>query len=136
MADLIATNVAVTLDPRDLDYSGQALTKSYPSIAFGDGALTYPANGVPLPDKGEFGMKKAIKRVFIQPPLNGYIYKYDKTNHTIRIYQSAGFTPAGTNANDGPPETFTGTAVAAAPLVELGNVAVAATTLDLEVIGQ
>jgi hypothetical protein len=178
MADLAAVNVTVTLTPQDQDSLGMRKKISFPVIVFGNGALTYPANGVPLPAMGAFGMKKEIKRVFIEgQPGDGFIYKYDRTNHTMRIYQvgadpgapsiaaaSAG-TPAGTVAKATPAGTvdpgthvftgaelaeqaFTGSAMAththvlsggtgvAAPLAELGNVAVAAKTLYLMVVGQ
>ena len=164
--DLTAADVNVNLDPRDMDYSAQALTKSYPSITFGDGALKYPALGIPLPDKGQFGMKALVKRLNITQPPDGYEYRYDKVNGTIRIFQSAGHTPAGavaaptftgesytpagtvdagthvftgaahTLAGTNSAPAFTGTPVLAGALVELGNVAIPATTLDLEVIGQ
>jgi hypothetical protein len=197
MADLAAVNVTVTLTPQDQDFLGMGKRISFPTIAFGNGALNYPALGVPLPAMGAFGMKKEIKRVFIEgQPGDGFVYKYDRTNHTMRIYQvgadpgapsiaeaSAGtpagsvaapvfsgaalanFTPAGTvdpgthvfsgtPASPGTPAgtntapAFTGSALAAhthvlsgatgvaAPLVELGNVAVAAKTLYLMVVGQ
>lgn len=229
MPDLGASDVTVTLVPQDVEFLGMGLRMSLPTINFGNGSKTYPANGVPLPSIGNFGMKKAIKRVMIQgPPGTGYVYKYDPTNHTVRIYQGAGLTPAGsvsavsagtpagtvaapvftgdalathnhdlkvmggasggideaigvegtdTLAKDaatdrtiagadsatkggvvgtgaGTPagtcsapaftgsalathtHTLTGDAVAAAPLAELGNVAVAATQLELTIIGQ
>jgi hypothetical protein len=94
---------------------------------------------------------------------SGYQYSYNKINGTVQIFQSAGFTPAGTNAatslsiaagtpatypvgtaaNTGSTnlvataavtipisaEAFTGTAVAAAPLVELAAGALPAAIL-------
>jgi hypothetical protein len=116
-ANLTAANVAVALDLRDMDYSAQALTKSYPTITFGaaDSSLTYPANGVPLPDMKLFGMKKFIKRLRIDSPPDGYKYAYDKAHSTIRIFQCA---------------------ASAAPMVELAtNAPVLVTNLDLEVLG-
>lgn len=89
MADLAAVNVTVNLVPQDQEFMGKKRV-SFPVIAFGNGVLTYPANGVPLPAMGAFGMKKEIKRVFIEgQPGDGFIYKYDRAHHTIRIYQSA-----------------------------------------------
>ena len=70
MADLAKTDITVTLDVRD-SYQPPGQPKvSFPSLAFGDGAKTYPTNGIPLPDMGKLGMfEKAIKRIFIvQPP--------------------------------------------------------------------
>jgi len=109
MADLASTDVTVTLNPQDKDFLAMGKCISFPSIAFGDGALTYPAGGIPLPAMGNFGMKKEIKRMFIEQPANGNSYHYDHTNHKLRI--------------------FTATAAEAAG-------AIAAITLYLEVIGQ
>ena len=68
-------------------------------VSFGNAALTVPANGVPLPALAQFGGLRTVKFHQIAPvTINGYDYKYDEVNHSIRIYQSAEFTPAGTNA--------------------------------------
>lgn len=186
MADIVQANVVVTQTSDDEDYSGQRYNRMFPQIAFGNGALTYPANGIPLPDISQFRLKRNIKRLYIQQPPDGYEYRYDPTVRvgapygTIRIFQggavvastvaaaSAG-TPAGSNAAESshahsvPSGTdasggttgagashnhaFTGSALAththtlngggaaAGALAELGNVAVAATVLPLEILG-
>jgi hypothetical protein len=187
--DLSSTNVTVTTAPENMERVGR-VKMNISTVSFGNGALTYPANGVPLPTKSKFGVDYSVKFMHIMgPPATGYVYKYDSTNHTIRIYQSAGFTPAGsvaapaftgsalgthththtlTNGTAGAAVTFstdhleatgggtltssatgggtpagsnsapafTGNAVAAAPMVELGNVAVAATTLTVMTVGR
>lgn len=184
MPNIAITDVVTTLILQDIDYTSQGKVRSFPSIAFGNGILLYDTYGIPVPDLRKFGMKKGIKRLYIQAPPNGYVYKFDPTprvanpvapDGTIRIFQSgadpgapsiaaatAG-TPAGTIADtpagtvDPGTHVFTGTpgtpaftgaelpththvlsggAGAAGPLVELGNVAVPATVLYLEVIGQ
>lgn len=88
------------------------------TLAFGDGAKTYPAGGVPL-DQNKLGCPTVIEFADFVDAGNadGFIYKLDLTNLKIRIYQ-------GDNPN-----------VAAAPAVELGNVAVAAKTLKIRVEG-
>jgi hypothetical protein len=195
MTDIAKTDITVTLAPGDsYNPPGMPLV-SFPSLAFGNGALTYPTHGIPLPDMGKLGaFKKAIKRILITPaPGDGYIYKYDKNYNTIRIYQagaigsitlsanSAG-TPTGNvadatltiaaptaNLHDGTvaantvsnlavdvaaptgnlankvvtmealanhTHSVTGGTGVAAQLVELGSVAVAATVLDLMVVGE
>jgi hypothetical protein len=161
MANIALKDVVVTQGNDDEDYSGQRYNRMFPVIAFGDGALKYDTNGIPLPDIQQFRLKSIIKRLNIQQPPDGYLYKYDPTPRaanpvapygTIRIFQGAGFTPAGTVAapiftgvelaavpgtpvgtNSAP--AFTGTPVVAGSLVELGNVVVPATTLELEILG-
>jgi hypothetical protein len=71
------------------------LNVSFPSIAFGDSSKTYPTYGIPVPDMGMLGeFKKAIKRIIITPPADGYKYAWDKTVRagapygTIRIYEA------------------------------------------------
>lgn len=101
-ANIAAANVTVTLDPRSVDFFSMAYKVSFPQISFGDGVnFLYPANGVPLPDISAFGMKKAVERIFIQPPPgDGFIYKYDSTHNTIRIYELGGTMQTGaTGAN-------------------------------------
>jgi len=197
MAEIAITDVVTTISLQDMDYSQQGRVKSFPTIAFGGGGLKYDTYGIPVPDFKKFGMKKVVKRLRIEQPPDGYEYRYDKTPRvanpvapygTIRIFGSAGFTPAGSIAvadhthdmkviggitadedvgvlasgptlgklaatdrtivgadsatkggvvaKTGLTATLTGTAVAAAALVELGNVVVPATVLELEVIGQ
>ena len=109
MADLVATDVTVSLIQQDQDFLSMGKRVSFPSIAFGDGALTYPAGGIPLPAIGALGMKKEIKRMHIEQPANGNNYHYDHTNHKLRI-----FTATATEATG----------------------AIAAITLYLTVIGQ
>jgi hypothetical protein len=140
-ANIVVADVVVTLDTRDIETMGIRKRVSFPSIAFGHASLQlYPNTGitigVPMPAIGAFGMKKAITRMFIQgDPARGYYYVYDPVNNTIRIYQSAGFTPAGTITN-GTPDTFAGAAVAAGPPVEVPNgTVVLVTVLQLMVIG-
>lgn len=155
MAAIASTDVTVSLPPRDRDIvpSGPKLM-SFPSITFGNGSLTYPAGGVPLPDKSVFGFKKQIDRIFIQQPAaNGFVYKYDRANHKIKIFTQGavtGSTEAGACGNGALIEDsagsetvarLSGTAVDTAydlgPLVELpAAIAPAAVTLELMAVGQ
>ena len=90
MGDITAAGVAVTLLPQDYYNPPGMLNVSFPTIAFGNASDTYPTNGIPLPDMGLLGeFKKEIKRILITPPPgDGYIYKWDKVNKTIRIYEA------------------------------------------------
>jgi hypothetical protein len=60
-------------------------------VVFGDAAKTYPTNGVPLPLLALFGAMTRVDFFELVPvTIDGYGYKYDKTNHTIRKFQVAG----------------------------------------------
>lgn len=116
MVALTAANVTITVTQRRI-FSKQRRHRC--TITFGDGALTYPALGVPLPSKNSFGFARVLESMNIADPgsADGFIYKFDEANQVLRIYQ-------GDNANASP-----------APAVELGAVAVAAKTLKVEAIG-
>jgi hypothetical protein len=88
MGAITANDVTVTIVPRERQLVG-TMKMALATLAFGGGAMTYPANGVPLPAKEKFGINKKISFVNLQDPIDGLVYKYDPTNHTIRIYQSA-----------------------------------------------
>ena len=109
MTALASTDVTVTMNARDRDIGHKGLDKfmGIASIVFGDGALTYPTGGVPLPAIGNFGLQRQVDIGIIEPPYgDGYVYKYDRTNHKILIYTAAGGTPTGTVSQP----TFTGAA--------------------------
>lgn len=157
MSDLAATDVTVTVSPGKREIAGATAGKNMTlaQVVFGTGALTYPANGVPLPAIGVFGFRKAIDfAVIAQAPGDGFTYKYDKTNHTIRVY-TQGLKTGGTTAGG---ETDTGSLVKNSagveatvraintavnttydlgPLIELpAAICLASTTLDLLMIGE
>ena len=101
MPALESTDVTVTTDRRLLDIGRRGLDKnmSLPSVAFGDGALTYPTGGVPLPDKAKFGYNRSIDFCTPQQPsANGFVYKYDETNHKLKIF-TQGITMGSTGAS-------------------------------------
>jgi len=117
MPDIAASNVTHTVQPGTNRIESErrcALIK----LDFGDGTLTYPAGGIPL-TKGKMGCPTTIDAfTFVDAANdNGFLYKYDLDATKLRIYQGD---------NDG---------TADGPLVELGNVAVAATTIYAEVTG-
>lgn len=118
MGALVATDVTVTLSLQDMDYTAQGGVRSFPSMIFGNGVKTYPALGIPLPDLKKFGMKKRIKRAYIENPANGYVYHFDRANHKLRIFQSAGFTPEGTVSAE---TAGTPAGTVAAPLINIAG---------------
>ncbi len=116
MADLAASDVTYTfLSQKKLEDNRK---HSILSLAFGDGVKTYPTGGVPL-TAAKLGMPygQVDSLLFTDAAnANGFVYKWDRTNDKIRIYQS-------NTANN--------------PLIELvGGVATpAAATLVVEVKG-
>jgi hypothetical protein len=99
MTALASTNVVVAISSRDRDIMPAGPKKvQLADITFGNGSLTYPTGGVPLPAKGSFGFNKGIDFVAVeQPPANGFFYKYDRANHKLLIL-AQGFTTGGTAA--------------------------------------
>ena len=65
------------------------MRESLYKVAFGDGAKTVPTNGVPLPVLGLFGLKRVDFHQLAPVTINGYHYRYDEVNHSIRIFESA-----------------------------------------------
>lgn len=116
MTALASTDLTLTVTDRKI-FAKQRRHKV--TIAFGDGALTYPAGGVPLPSFKSFGFARTLQTINLQDAgsADGFLYKFDEANQKIRIYQ-------GDNTN-----------ASAAPAVELGSVAVAAKTLKVDAIG-
>jgi len=89
MADLASSDVSITLDPRDRHILGK-LRMSQGSLAFGDGALTYPYGGVPMPAVGGFGMNREVSMLdIVDASGNGLIYRYDQSNSKIKIFAPA-----------------------------------------------
>lgn len=101
MADLTAADVTIILPAQQRNFV-RSPSKQFvlADLTFGDGVDTYPVGGVPLPDKAQFGFKKSIDFGAIeQPPANGFIYKYDRANHKIKIF-TQGITTGSTAAAD------------------------------------
>ena len=89
MGDMAATDVTVTLNFMDRTFRRK---RHEVTIAFGDGSLTYPTNGVPLPAKRTaFQMHAEVDRIDLPPVTSGgYFLMYDKTYYTLRIFKCAG----------------------------------------------
>ena len=58
------------------------------SLVYGTGALTYPSGGIPLPTASSLGFSRWCDALLLMDAgsANGYVYKYDKANHKLRIY--------------------------------------------------
>ena len=110
MADLTANDVTVSLPANMRQFVPGAFKDiSIATVSFGNGSLTYPSGGVPLPDKSKFGFRRAIQfgAVMEGGTIAGLTFKYDQAAHAIRIFT------AGTEHTGG------STAVVAAVLVLL-----------------
>jgi len=105
MAHFASTDVTVTIAARDREIAGAQAGRNLTlaSVAFGDGALEYDTGGIPMPAIGAFGFRNEIALGLIQQPsANGFYYKYDATNRTIKIFTQGvrtGSTVAGVSGN-------------------------------------
>lgn len=88
MTALASSDVTVSINPADRNILGRIKMNSG-TIAFGDGALTYPFGGIEMPAIGSFGMNKEMTNLQILDSVDGYIYKYDQTNRKIKMYAPA-----------------------------------------------
>ncbi len=102
MAEIAAANVAVSVPSGKRDIGGVHVAKNITmaEITFGNDTLTYPTGGIPMPAIGQFGFKKAIDFVAVeQPPANGFVYKFDRANHKLKIFTQGVRTGSSTAAD-------------------------------------
>lgn len=97
MAAIAASNVSYTQVGKGAVTDDGKKVKIF-TVAFGNGSLTYPATGIPLSSLTAQGFPNSIDKVdmFSDSAGDGYLYKYDATNNSIRIYRSpavAGLAP-------------------------------------------
>ncbi len=91
MPDIVLANVTVTLPPLSRYNPPGQPNISYPQVTFGNGTLTYPTGGIPLPAApAVFGFLRAIIFVTIMATVDAFTYAYDKTANTIRIFNKTG----------------------------------------------
>lgn len=95
MADLASTDVTLTLQALENGQTvhrvGSKEKRTVVKIAFGDGALTYPANGVPMPTTaGAYGFVRNLTdlRLIDTNDASGLVWKYDRENKKLRAWQS------------------------------------------------
>lgn len=95
MTALAAADVTVTVQDRWIE---GPVKYSRCKIEFGDGALTYPSGGVPLPTYPSWGFKRNIEFLTLTDADDdsGYVWKYDQENHKLRAWFTDTITPAGT----------------------------------------
>jgi hypothetical protein len=114
MADLAAANVTITVqDSRIIGRQRKTRVK----IAFGDGALTYPAGGVPLPAADKFGMYRQLDYMVLTDNNDavGIIWKFDQENKKLRGWiQGVVLSAAGSGTLDDHPLNSTADPLTAA----------------------
>lgn len=132
MADLAATNVTLTnaageaFTLADLTIVGRS-KRGVVKIAFGNGALTYPSGGVPMPAIGAFGMLRDLN-MKVYSGEAGIQWDYDKTNNKLRGYiPGVVVSAAGSATLDDYPLNPTSDALTSAQSISLGNSAGAGT---------
>lgn len=88
MPALAATDVTVTVQTKVITSGSPSRKRNRCKIVFGDGALTYPSGGVPMPAFGKFGLKKFLTYLefFDTDDALGVIWKYDFENQKLRCY--------------------------------------------------
>jgi hypothetical protein len=98
MTDLVAADVTITVNDRKLLGKQR---RNRVTVAVGNGTLTYPSGGIPLPTFASWGMVRNIDFVtfFDEDDASGIVWKYDRANHKLRGYMG-GFTVASTAAAD------------------------------------
>jgi hypothetical protein len=121
-------------------------------LAFGDGALTVPAGGIPL-TKAKLGCPTDIESlIVVDQGTSGYIFQYDQSAEKLIVMQSAlvvtkaavlasgevGVSADAATAtlnNNTIASTLTLKANSPAQVVEASTMAVAAQTIEVEVVG-
>lgn len=120
MPDIAASNVTVTVLQRA--YMMDMRKRHRVKIAFGDGALTYPSGGVPMPAAGTFGMSTVVESMTVTDDDDGQgiFNKYDAEAKKIRIWFPTQQT-AGTGNRAGVEYTGGTTAVPATTLYAIAE---------------
>lgn len=115
MADIAAADVTYTmLTQRKL---GDSRNLNRVKIEFGNASLTVPAGGIPL-TIGKLGCPTNVESlIVVDQGVSGYKYQYDQSAKKL-VVMHGDYDPA-----------------AVGPLVEASTVAIAAQTLEAEVIG-
>jgi hypothetical protein len=86
---MTADDWTVTINPADCDHT-MGLRKLNPVTIQNarPAAALYVVGGMPLPPAAAFGMTRAVDFLIIQPPLDGYVYKFDRANNTLLMFRA------------------------------------------------
>ena len=164
MANIAASDITVTLKNQRKLSDSRNMNRVL--LAFGNGALEYPAGGIPI-SKGKLGCPTIIESmVIVDKGTSGYSFMYDQSAEKIVMFQAPAQTHdhdililggqthdatlglnvaslgknAATNitlngANSATTGGILSEALAAAAMVEPSTVAIAAQSIEVEVIG-
>ena len=115
MADIASSNVTYTA--KTLRKKGDSRNHHVIQLVFGDGALTVPAGGIPLL-KGKMGCPVNVESLkVVAQGTSGYVFNYvPSTEKLVVLYADYD-------------------AVADGALIQATGVAIAAQTIEVEVIG-
>lgn len=115
MADIASGDVTYTLVQKRKREDGRV--NNLIRLVFGDEALTVPANGIPLL-KAKMGCPNNVESLVVcDQGLSGYVFQYDQSAEKLVVMMGDN-----NNASDG-------------PLIEASTVAIAAQTIEAEVVG-
>ena len=98
MPALAAANVTVAVPAKYARFKESGRLHVYGTIAFGDGALTYPTAGIPLPAIGQFGMKvrlEALDFYGVNERTTDYMLRYNKAAHKLQLFDEEAVAAGG-----------------------------------------
>lgn len=149
MADIAASDVTYTVLQQRRE-GGRV--KNLVRMAFGNGTLTYPANGIPV-SKAKLGCPNTIESlVVVDQGASGYRFQYDQSAEKLIVMQAALVVTKGAVLSSGEvgvsadaaTATLNNNTIAAsltlksaspAQIVEASTMAIAAQTIEVEVVG-
>ena len=115
MADIASGDVTYAILKQRRNASSQ--NSNLVRLSFGDGALTYPAGGIPI-NIGKLGCPTNVESLsVVDQGVSGYKFQYDQSAKKL-VVMHGDYDPA-----------------AVGPLVEASTVAIAAQVIEVEVIG-
>jgi len=85
MAAIASTDLTLTIEQQTRAGNQK---RNRVKIVFGNGTLTYPSGGVPLPSKGSFGFGHNLDHVILidADDASGIVWKVDQANKKLRGY--------------------------------------------------
>lgn len=87
MTALASSDVLIATTAKNRDFISGVKNLSIVDMTFGDGALTYPTGGIPLPDLPSFNCRSSIDFFSTEgTPDNGYDFRYDRDNHKLLVF--------------------------------------------------
>lgn len=89
MANIASTDVTYTILAQMKEERGKKM--NIVKVAFGNGALTYPAGGVPIL-KASLGLPTNIEAIIPFGSDTAFSYEYDLVNSKLKTFQSATHT--------------------------------------------